>query len=65
MLNTQTKKQTVRPESDQGAGSSLQAENSSHVEISKKAYELYEKRGRQNARDWDDWFKAEELIKNR
>ncbi len=31
--------------------------------IAKKAYELYEQRGRQVERDVEDWLKAEELIR--
>jgi malic enzyme len=32
--------------------------------IAKKAYELYEQRGRQAERDLEDWLKAEELVRN-
>jgi Protein of unknown function (DUF2934) len=31
--------------------------------IAKKAYELYEQRGRQAERHVEDWLKAEELIR--
>jgi hypothetical protein len=31
--------------------------------IVKKAYELYEQRGRQAKRDVEDWLKAEELVR--
>ena len=31
--------------------------------IAKKAYELYERRGRQAERDVEDWLKAEELVR--
>ena len=31
--------------------------------IAKKAYELYERRGRQAERDLEDWLKAEELVR--
>lgn len=31
--------------------------------ITKKAYELYEQRGRQTERDVEDWLKAEELVR--
>jgi len=31
--------------------------------IAKKAYELYEQRGRQGERDVEDWLKAEELVR--
>ena len=31
--------------------------------IARKAYELYEKRGRQAERDVEDWLTAEELVR--
>ena len=31
--------------------------------IAKKAYELYERRGREAERDVEDWLKAEELVR--
>jgi DUF2934 family protein len=31
--------------------------------IAKKAYELYEQRGRHPERDVEDWLKAEELVR--
>jgi Protein of unknown function (DUF2934) len=31
--------------------------------IAKKAYTLYEQRGRQAQRDVEDWLKAEELVR--
>jgi hypothetical protein len=31
--------------------------------IAKKAYALYEQRGRQAERDVEDWLKAEELVR--
>ena len=31
--------------------------------IAKKAYELYEQRGRQGEREVEDWLKAEELVR--
>ena len=31
--------------------------------IAKKAYELYEERGRQAEHDVEDWLKAEELVR--
>ena len=31
--------------------------------IAKKAYELYEQRGRQAEHDVEDWLKAEELVR--
>jgi hypothetical protein len=31
--------------------------------IAKKAFELYERRGREAERDVEDWLKAEELVR--
>jgi hypothetical protein len=31
--------------------------------IARKAYELYEQRGRQGERDVEDWLQAEELVR--
>jgi len=31
--------------------------------IAKKAYELYEKRGRHAEHDMEDWLKAEEMVR--
>jgi hypothetical protein len=33
--------------------------------IAKKAYELYEKRGRQPGRAMDDWLEAERIVKGK
>jgi len=33
--------------------------------IRKKAYELYEKRGRKPGRDMDNWLEAEKMIKQK
>jgi len=30
-----------------------------HEEVERRAYELYEQRGREEGRDWDDWLQAE------
>lgn len=30
--------------------------------VEEKAYELYEKRGRQDGQDWNDWFEAEKIV---
>jgi len=37
--------------------------NEVREQIAKKAYELYEQRGRQEERDVEDWLKAEELVR--
>jgi hypothetical protein len=32
--------------------------------VEKKAYELYEGRGYQSGNDWQDWFEAEQIVRN-
>ena len=32
--------------------------------VEKKAYELYEKRGRAQGSDWEDWFQAEKIVED-
>lgn len=63
MFNTQVQKKMIKPKSVESAEKSLEEENSLHVGISKKAYELFEERGRENTQDWDDWFKAEKWCR--
>ena len=31
----------------------------SHDEIARRAYELFEERGREPGHEWEDWFRAE------
>jgi hypothetical protein len=33
--------------------------NARHEDVERRAYELYEQRGREEGRDWDDWLQAE------
>lgn len=33
--------------------------------IARRAYHLYEVRGREDGHDWDDWLQAERDIRNR
>jgi hypothetical protein len=35
-----------------------------HSEIARRAYELYERRGGGHGRDLDDWFLAENELRN-
>lgn len=37
--------------------------NLRHDEIARRAYELYEQRGRGDGWDWDDWFRAEHELR--
>jgi len=30
-----------------------------HDEIARRAYQLFEERGREPGREWEDWFRAE------
>lgn len=46
----------------QSAASASCAEPKREEQIRRKAYELFEKRGRQNGRDWEDWFEAEKVL---
>ena len=41
------------------------AEDSGEEQIRRRAYELYEARGRENGHDLDDWFEAEAEITGR
>ena len=34
-----------------------------HEEVERRAYELYERRGREDGHDWDDWLQAEREIR--
>jgi hypothetical protein len=34
-------------------------------DISARAYELYERRGREDGHDWDDWLEAENELRAR
>lgn len=33
--------------------------------IARVAYELYEQRGRHSGHDWEDWFAAEQIVRQR
>ncbi|MFH0764329.1 MAG: DUF2934 domain-containing protein [Candidatus Omnitrophota bacterium] len=50
----------------QGSGSKASVSSSQITDmIRKKAYELYEKRGRKPGRTMEDWLEAERIIKKR
>ena len=38
--------------------------NSNDEEIRARAYELYEARGREPGREWDDWLQAEREVRS-
>ena len=37
----------------------------SHDEIARRAYQLFEERGREPGREWEDWFLAEHNARER
>jgi len=40
-------------------------EKTLHQMIEKKAYEIYEQRGMEPAKDFDDWLRAERILKGK
>jgi hypothetical protein len=36
--------------------------NVRHEDVERRAYELYEQRGREAGREWDDWLQAEREL---
>ncbi|MGH7901913.1 MAG: DUF2934 domain-containing protein [Thermodesulfobacteriota bacterium] len=40
-------------------------EKTLHQMSEKKAYEIYEQRGREPAKDFDDWLQAERILKGK
>jgi hypothetical protein len=36
--------------------------NVRHEDVERRAYELFEQRGREEGRDWDDWLQAEREL---
>lgn len=53
-----------RPASSQPAGRESDRPINSD-DISARAYELYEERGGEHGRDWDDWLQAERELQAR
>src|SRR5437762_7871226 len=39
------------------------AREPTHDEIARRAYQLYEARGGEYGRDWEDWFQAEQELR--
>lgn len=37
--------------------------NVGHEAVERRAYELYEQRGREDGHDWDDWLAAEHELR--
>ena len=36
-----------------------------HEDIARRAYQLFEERGREHGCDWDDWFQAQRKLRQR
>ena len=36
--------------------------NVRHEDVERRAYELFDQRGREQGRDWDDWLQAEREL---
>jgi hypothetical protein len=56
---------TQRSERSQGSASGESERDVTNHEISIRAYELYERRGAEPGRDWDDWLEAENELRAR
>jgi len=50
---------------DATTDSMSEANNGLHHRIAMAAYELYERRGRIDGQDLEDWFKAEPIVNGR
>ena len=44
------------------APSSVRASGPTRDEIARRAYQLFEERGREPGREWEDWFRAEREL---
>ncbi len=63
MLKMKNKTEVVKNNTNQADGNAAQKKSSAHAEISKKAYELFKKRGSKDCLDQKDWFEAEKCCK--
>lgn len=52
-------------DSRQGPGRESGQQAASAETVARRAYELYEQRGGEHGRDWDDWFQAEQEARAR
>lgn len=51
------------PTATENAPSSVErASGPTHDEIARRAYQLFEERGRAPGREWEDWFRAEREL---
>jgi len=53
----------TKPETPGGKGKTGQ--KSLRGMIEKKAYEIYEQRGRERGKELDDWLEAEKIVKSK
>ena len=51
------------PPSDQADSGSIQMSPDFYARVSRKAFELYERRGGESGREIEDWLEAERLVK--
>ena len=56
---------TRRISLEEAPGSSPADEQPVYEEIAKFAYELYQKRGKADGNDLEDWFEAEKILRER
>jgi hypothetical protein len=53
----------LNPRQSFGRPSGDERPNPTREEVSRLAYELYQKRGRAHGNDWGDWLQAEAILK--
>jgi hypothetical protein len=41
----------------------VESRDPTYEEIARRAYQLFEQRGREHGHDWDDWFQAERELR--
>lgn len=57
------RKTEKNPNPEQRFGRSPGDEQSSREKIAQLAHELYLKRGGEHGHDWEDWFRAQQILK--
>ncbi len=58
------KKRTTKADNAKKHIQEVLSEDRYYQEIRRRAYELYEQRGREHGRDFEDWLAAEEELAN-
>ncbi|MBI3615165.1 MAG: DUF2934 domain-containing protein [Candidatus Omnitrophica bacterium] len=56
------KERQRRPNLEQAFGRPAGDEKPTQERVAQLAYQLYQKRGGEHGRDWEDWFNAEEIL---